>query len=280
MLRWVVAVLLLSNAAYYAWSQGILQSWGLAAQSAAEPQRMAQQLHPELLQLLTRATPPSAAASSPPDSPDSPTPLNTSSAASVPQEAASAPEPAASAAMDAPVSAPPVAVPASARASVAAPSLPVPAPTSEPTQCLQAGLFDEAQARGLRQAIAAHLPEGSATLEEGTMAARWMVYMGRFSDAQALERKRVELRGMGIAYDRPGATLEHGLSLGRFASEERAEVALKDLARQGIRTARVIQERSDSTVYTLRLPAVTATQEPLLKKLRPALAGKPLRPCQ
>lgn len=257
MLRWVVAVLLLLNAAYYAWSQGALQSWGLAPHSYAEPQRLAQQLHPELLQRLTPTAPDSNAPSAESASADVTPTSNVegaASAASAPQEVASAPEPTASA--------------------------PIPALISEPTQCLQAGLFDEPQAQKLRQAIAAHLPEGSATLEESTIAARWMVYMGRFSDAQALERKRVELRGMGIAYDRPGAALEHGLSLGRFASQERAEVALKDFARQGIRTARVIQERSDSTAYTLRLPAVTAAQEPLLKKLRLALAGKLLRPCQ
>ena len=108
---------------------------------------------------------------------------------------------------------------------------------------------------------------------------RWMVYMGRFADAEAVDKKRAELRALGIAYDRPGATLEPGLSLGRFSSEERAQVALRDLARQGVRTARVVVERAEAKAYTLRLPAVDAQLRTQLDALQGALAGKPLAAC-
>ena len=52
MLRLAVIVLLLANAGYYAWSQGLLRQFGYAPQEQSEPQRMNQQIRPETLQIL------------------------------------------------------------------------------------------------------------------------------------------------------------------------------------------------------------------------------------
>lgn len=229
MLRLAVLILLLANAGYYAWSQGLLRTWGLAPATQSEPERLERQLNPDALKLLP-------AQSQPPAETDEPEP---------------------------------------AEAAASAPATP---PTPSSTQCLQAGSFDERQAAALRQA-AATLPSGSWTLDAVVVPGRWMVYMGRFADAEAVDKKRAELRALGIAYDRPGATLEPGLSLGRFSSEERAQVALRDLARQGVRTARVVVERAEAKAYTLRLPAVDAQLRTQLDALQGALAGKPLAAC-
>ena len=251
MLRWIFVLLLLANAAYYAWSHGQLATWGLAPTPSNEPERVRQQLHPEDVRVLALTAPAPAAPPAPAEE------------ATAPADVVAAP---ASAAASTPASAAPAAV-ASA-----------PAPAGEPTQCLQAGSFDERQTMVLRQAAAA-LPEGSWLLEATVVPERWMVYMGRFPDADVVDKKRAELRALGVSYDRPGAAWKHGLSLGRFSSEERAQAALKDLARQGIRTARVVQERTESKVYTLRLPAVDRALQSQLPSLRRALAGKRLQPC-
>lgn len=253
MLRWIFVLLLLANAAYYAWSHGQLATWGLAPTPSNEPERVRQQLHPEDVRVLALTAPAPAPAAPPAPGEE----------ATAPADVVAAP---ASAAASTPASAAPAAV-ASA-----------PTPAGEPTQCLQAGSFDERQTMVLRQAAAA-LPEGSWLLEATVVPERWMVYMGRFADAEVVEKKRAELRALGVSYDRPGAAWEHGLSLGRFSSEERAQAALKDLARQGIRTARVVQERTESKVYTLRLPAVDRALQSQLPSLRRALAGKRLQPC-
>ena len=243
MLRLTVIVLLLANAGYYAWSQGHLAEWGLAPAPQGEPQRLQQQIRPEAVRLAGEpATPPVRPA--------------------------------------------PAAVPApehsSAQASAEAPAASVPVAATEPArpagECLQAGVFDEEQANALRR-VAGALPQGSWSLQRTTIPGRWMVYMGRFPDADVVDKKRAELRALGVSYDSPGAAWEHGLSLGRFSSEERAQAALKDLARQGIRTARVVQERTESKVYTLRLPAVDRALQSQLPSLRRALAGKRLQPC-
>lgn len=69
MLRLAVIALLLANAGYYAWSQGLLKDWGFAPEEQAEPQRMNQQIRPETLQILrvnpSRTAPSSSSQSAP-----------------------------------------------------------------------------------------------------------------------------------------------------------------------------------------------------------------------
>ena len=239
MLRFLVLVLLLANAGYYAWSQGLLQSWGLAPAQQAEPQRLQQQIQPEALRIVgAKAPPPVAAPASGTEAAESPASAELASTASVPV--------------------------------AAAPSA---------GECLQAGVFDEEQADALRRAAAA-LPQGSWSLQRTTIAGRWMVYMGRFADGDALAKKRAELREIGVPFDRPNnASLEPGLSLGRFSTEDAAQRGLSNLAAKGVRTARVVQERPDAPGFILRLPAVDDALRAQVEALRPALAGKTLRPC-
>lgn len=52
MLRLFVLVLLLANAGFYAWSQGLLLAWGLGPSQQSEPQRLQQQVRPEAVQLI------------------------------------------------------------------------------------------------------------------------------------------------------------------------------------------------------------------------------------
>ena len=248
MLRLAVIVLLLANAGYYAWSQGLLRPLGYAPQEQSEPQRMNQQIRPETLQIL-KVNPSKTSSAAPPGSTSTPTPIPTS-----PSQA--------TAANDSPT---PTTTPAALG----------PADSAE---CLQAGVFDDRQAEALRTA-AAGLPAGSWTLEPTPIPGRWMVYMGRFDDIETLDRKRAELRARKVDHDRAGGTLELGLSLGRFASKEAAERELTNLGTKGVRTARVIQERAEAPGFTLRLPAVNDALRAQLDVLRTAMAGKTLRAC-
>jgi hypothetical protein len=72
------------------------------------------------------------------------------------------------------------------------------------------------------------------------------------------------------------ASLEPGLSLGRFSTEEAAQRGLGNLAAKGVRTAKVVQERPDTPGYQLRLPSVDDALRPQLDVLRPAMAGSAL----
>ena len=87
------------------------------------------------------------------------------------------------------------------------------------------------------------------------------------------------VRALGVDTDRPGPGFEPGLSLGRFSSEEAAQRALTDLARKGVRTAHVVQERGNAPAFVLRLPAADAALREQLRALRPVFAGRDVRPC-
>jgi len=71
MLRALIALLLLANLAFYAWSQSWLDDIvGVRARGDREPERLARQFHPEVVRILTpqalAAAAPLAAASAAP----------------------------------------------------------------------------------------------------------------------------------------------------------------------------------------------------------------------
>jgi hypothetical protein len=226
MLRLGVLLLVLANAGYWAWSQGLLAAYGLAPAVQTEPQRLATQIRPEAIRLLT--------------------PEETRKIESGPSRVASAPE-----------------------ASEA------PAP-----ECLQAGLFNEEQTATLRSALDASLPPGSWQLESSVEPARWIVYMGKYSNEEALAKKRGELRQLGVAF-RPvtNPALAPGLALASFPAQADAEKELARIATKGVRTARVTQERAEVRGQILKLAAVDAALRAQLDAVKPQLGGKALQPC-
>jgi hypothetical protein len=52
MLRLLVLILVLANAAYFAWSQNLLASWGFAPAQQSEPHRLEQQIKPQAIRIL------------------------------------------------------------------------------------------------------------------------------------------------------------------------------------------------------------------------------------
>ena len=218
MLRLAVLLLLLANAAYYAWSEGWLAGAGLEPVRQTEPQRLRQQIKPEALRI-------------------------------VPAEEAGSGD----------------------LTSTAGP---------KPPECLEAGLFEDAQVASLRQALEAW-PAGSWNLEPAVEPARWIVYMGKYLTMENVSRKKAELRQMGVSFELPSnPALEPGLSLGGFPTQAAANAQMEALAQRGIRTAKVVQERPEARGQLLKLPAVDESLRPRLDDLKLALNGKALRPCR
>ncbi len=244
MLRWVVILLVLANAGYFAWTQGYLDGLGMAPVNQREPQRLAQQVKPEALRLLNG--PKGQPADEPP--PDAAPPAPAPEAASPPP----------------------------------APVVAAAAPQSEgPRACWQAVGFTEPQAELLRAELALlGLTAGSWQLTETRSSGRWIVYMGRYDNTEQVERKKAELRGLGVQFRELTANgLAPGLALGTYSTEAAARQALQQTEQAGVRTARVAQERAESVSYALRLPAITDAQRAAIEGLREAMAGKPLRRC-
>ena len=154
-------------------------------------------------------------------------------------------------------------------------------PATGPSRCWQAGPLSEQQANTLRTTLRnQEAPAIAWELQSQAVVGRWMVYMGKFPNTEAMELRTAELRQQGVAFDRAGGALEPGISLGRFPTEDAATRELTTMLRQGVRGARVVQERASSTLYTLRLPHVSPEMHPRLETLKPALADKPLQLCQ
>ncbi|WP_300715826.1 SPOR domain-containing protein [Hydrogenophaga sp.] len=261
MLKWAVWLLVLGNAGYFAWSQGHLDTLGLKPAEQREPQRLAQQVRPEVLRLLNgpRAdAAPVMAAPAPAPAPVAP-----------PPPAPVAPEPAAAAPIPAPN--PP----------------PTPSPTvavaagSGPRACWQVGGFTNDQAELLRAELALlGLPASGFAFTEVRSGGRWIVYMGRYDNQQQVDRKKDELRALGVSFREitaPG--LAPGLALGTYSSEAAAQQALQRAERDGIRTGKVAQERAESQSVSVRLPAITETQRAAIDGLGEAMAGKRLQRC-
>lgn len=241
MLRHTLLALLLANAGYLAWSQGWMASLGWQPETQSEAFRLKQQMRPEAIQV-GPATPASRPSASTAASAASPTPAPETAPLTTPEPSTVA---------------------------------------TGPSRCWQAGTFDDKQIVAVRTALRdLEIPAEQWELQTSAVNGRWMVYLGKFPNTEALELRRAELRQQGVSFDRATGALEPGLSLGRFPSEEAATRELTTFLRKGVRGARVVQERAETTLYTLRLPHVAPELHARVERLKPALAGKPLRLCE
>lgn len=244
MLRFALLVLIVANAGYFAWTQGWMATLGWAPEEQSESFRLKQQVRPEVLSIV-----PIAPVAEPLANPV-PAPMVAALPAPLPTPSAAAPERS---------SEPPTSPPVEATIAAQPPA---------PTVCLQSDSLEAAQLQRLQQSLyQSALPDGSWQVIDTPISGRWMVYVGKFANEMALEKRRAELRNRKIAYDRAGGNLELGLSLGRFSSEEAAQRELGRLSNQGVRGARVVQERAPQTVHTVRLPSITTEQRQRLQSL-------------
>lgn len=150
----------------------------------------------------------------------------------------------------------------------------------KPAECLQAGVFEEAQAGTLKQVLDSW-PAGSWSLEPTVEPARWIVYMGKYLTVENVNRKKGELRQLGVSFEPlANPSLEPGLSLGGFPTEAAAARQLELLSERGVRTAKVVKEREEVRGQVLKLAAIDDNLRPRLEELKPLLAGRNLRPCR
>lgn len=154
------------------------------------------------------------------------------------------------------------------------------APPPKPSECLQSPLLDADKASAV-QTAARSLPAGSWSIEVAREAPRWIVYMGKYANAEALAKKKSELRELNLPYETlKNATLEPGISLGVFNSQNAANDALANFSKRGIRTAKVVQETPERTGQTLKLPTVDDALRGQLDAIKSALGTANLLACK
>ena len=116
----------------------------------------------------------------------------------------------------------------------------------------------------------------------GTVPGAWLVYMGKYPSEDALVKKRLELRGLGLSVERiDSPALAPGLTLGSFPTQAAAQAALSKAEQRGVRTARVLQERTDLAGFWLKLAAAdVALKNEINALLSDAVPGKRLQACR
>ncbi|WP_088284624.1 sporulation protein [Ideonella sp. A 288] len=250
MLRALVLLLLLVNGLLLAWQQGWLGAAAPAPSMAQrEPERVRQQVNPEAVRVL----PPVAASAA---------------LADAARRAAEAAAMAASAAASGAAAA--ASAPASAASGVSA------------AACLEAGPFATAELPAVERALReAQLPPRSWTTVSSQRKGSFMVYMGRYADADAVTRKLEELQRLKVEAEALGHSpeLQPGVSLGRFDDKGAADNALARLVQRGVRTARVVTITPTVTLATLRVPAADAALRDKLFNLKLLPAGVGFAPC-
>jgi len=217
MLRALVVLLIVANLGFWAWTQGWLDDVvGVRAGGDREPERLAQQVRPEVVRILT------------------------------PQAVAAA------------------------------------ASAAESRQvCLEAGPFDANQIGAAESALASTLPSGTWTRSTVEQPARWIVYMGRYPNRDAMQKKKDELARLRIPADEVSGApdLEPGLALGRFSDRDGADSALAQFVLRGIHTARVAQLARPSTAHMLRVEHADSELAAKVSGLKLDALGKGFTAC-
>ena len=208
MLRGLVVLFLLVNAVLYWW----LHDNATALQSDREPQRLNHQVTPDAVQVL-----PDLPAASAPRRAGSPTPAGSVSASAVDAVVADAAAPGASAA-------------GLAR------------PVGDMLACSETPPLNDAEFAALKTALGkAGLSDAAIGERRQTKGGAWLVYLGRFADADARQSKAAELRKLDLKAEPVNSpvALAPGLSLGQFTSQADAARKLEELGKRGVHSARV-----------------------------------------
>ncbi len=222
MMRIVVILLLLANVVVYGWTQGLLDDMlGPAGRSQREPQRLAAQVQPNSVAVLS------------------------------PQAAQSAL--------------------AAAQAAV-----------KSSTACLEAGPFSAASvAQAESELGAVTVADGSIGRIERQQSAVWAVYMGKFEDRAALQRKVEEIKRLRLVYEdlRNAPAFQPGLVLGRFDSRGAADEALTQMTQRGLRTAKVVALSEPGMQLWLRAGQADPDLAARLVALKVPALGAGFKPC-
>jgi hypothetical protein len=237
MLRLFVLLLLVANGLFFAWSKGYLSQFGFASAAKNESFRLTEQIEPERIVIKPKDVTLASPATN-----KLPAPATT----------------------QAPVALTPTPTPATTQA-----------PTVATTACLTAGAFNDRQSTALKQALSTKLPDLRWRFDVVNVPARWIVYMGKYPNNAARDLKKSQLNQINVRYEvLTEGNLEPGLSLGSHASQAAANQSLQQLFKQGVRTARVLQESPEQKAQTLVVPAADDTNRAKLNTVYATIAAQ------
>ena len=257
MLKFLLAVLLLANGGLFAYHQGYLSDF---FPNAHEPGRVAKQVHPDQIRLISadaaNTGPLASAASS-----DSSAALMATSASGT------------------------AIAPASASASAKASASAVPVARTEPVACLEYGEFTVAEAKKFETELAP-LALGERQSRHNVQEVNtFVVQIPSQGSKEGADKKASELKNLKIAdfyvINDPASPARWSISLGVFKTRAAAQSQLEMLNKQGVRSA-VITTRTGNTAklaFQLRTltPDVAGKLDAILKDKFAAQTSKPCK---
>lgn len=262
-------LLLVGNVVLFGLSRGY---FGASATERREPQRLTQQLRPELLSLLpanseklasqlrAQAAPAPAAgtdavATATPVAPDTPAPSATAATGATGATTATT-------------------------ATTAAPQLAAVTPS-----CTEVGNFTAADARRFSEQLAS-LKLGDKVVQKLTQdVTSHMVFIPPQDGRDGAERRIAELRRLGIGDfyvipdSFPNPALRNGVSLGIFRTEEAAKAYVGQLISRGMRSARIIARRSGAGKQVFQLRDLSPEARTALDNIKSAFPDQEIRAC-
>lgn len=239
MLRALVALLLLANLGFWAWSAGALEGLGWAPTRERDPARLAQQVGAETVRLL------------PPDSV---------------MATASSPRAANAAAV-------------SSVADADARGLPSQCLETGPLSAIALASAERALlAGGLAEGSWVRRNQDLPT-QWAVVLGPFFSNESLRNKREEIARLRLPLETVSLPGAGQASAAQPGLALGRYDNRAAAESALAGYNQRGVRTARVVELRPASSETQLRLDNATAAQAQQLRALSVELAGNAFAPC-
>ena len=150
--------------------------------------------------------------------------------------------------------------------------------------CLEAGPLAESEMAAAEAELqAAQLPEGSWAREGAPSQPLWLVFAGRWPDAEARRTRVADLRKLGLDVEvlSAPAELAQGLVISRHTTRAEAEAALTKLTSgtPPLRGSRLVQLPAPPAVLWLRVARADPELQARLKELPAAPLAGGFKPC-
>jgi hypothetical protein len=306
MLKIFFWLLVAINGALFALGQGLLEKRSVQRN---EPQRLAQQLHPEQLVLSPPAAAPvkpaapavnAPAIAQPPTATPKPMPTTTPTIMPAPVSTAAlsvlaattptvtpVPIPTAASSVLAKTTPTPVSMPAAVPAPAPAAKLsPRPAPAAAPgahlLACVEIGNFDPIEAQSFRVRLAAAKLSAQPVQRRVQEVASYMVFIAAEDGREGADRRAAELHRLGLNdfYILPDSSpRRNAISLGLFKTDAAAKTYVGQLIAKGVRSANIAERTAGSNKVAFRLRDLNVADQAGFAALISAFPNQSRRDC-
>ncbi|MEN3293469.1 MAG: hypothetical protein V7642_2722 [Burkholderiales bacterium] len=149
--------------------------------------------------------------------------------------------------------------------------------------CTEVGNFSTGEAKRFELRLAALALDGRVSQRGIQEVVSHIVYVPPQGDKEGADKKVEELRRLGIEdlyIIQDDSSLRWGISLGVFKQEEGARAHLADLARKGVRSARIASHSVATSMVAFQIRDLDADTKARIDKIKEDFPRQEIRNCQ